>query len=240
MNPDSLAGEPGRQSNDNHRHHPTRPRPNFASHRGLAHASSSVHAPAPRGCNEDPSTFPSERDVLAAYHQCEHLRQSEIDLLLTLGVLISAFASPFALAASEVTFHANGLYDFTRDGWRDGEVRRAIIIPALGADGLRDLVAWQPEADLFAPWIGRSFALGEEQIFWPRLDGAPLRVSRNPLGWLRAERSALVILRPEVAWSRLLGVPLLAEDEQHAAELDRSLKSPLEPQIYWDRGGANE
>lgn len=92
-----------------------------------------------------------------------------------------------------------------------------------------DLVAWDPETP-------REWALRTGQADWlgcvpPQyVDPGRVRVWRSILNWFRANSAGLVVLNrePGVAYSLLMqfhgGID--AEDDDHAAELDRILKRP--------------
>jgi len=120
-------------------------------------------------------------------------------------------------------------FEFTRHV-DDESSSSAYIIGVLGFGGLIDLAAWEPASFHIASWLGRAFAISEQQIEAPHLE--PLPVWRSPLEWLRAGRRGIVILRPEIAWLRLADVPILAENVEHGVELRRLLTSPFRPQIF--------
>jgi hypothetical protein len=91
-----------------------------------------------------------------------------------------------------------------------------------------DIVAWAPARNRLGSWLGRAWALGQEQTFRPRLDpDGALPVWRDPLGWLRAGRRGLVLIDLIRAADELsFAGPLLAEDLDHAIELRDALSRP--------------
>jgi hypothetical protein len=107
------------------------------------------------------------------------------------------------------------------------EGRDAFILPIEGPTGINDLIAFDPETGLLATWLGRAFAINEASIWEPNLDGDPLPVWRDPIGWLKANRQGIVLLKPEQAYSYLDHLPgVIAEDVQHGEELERLLWTP--------------
>jgi hypothetical protein len=167
-----------------------------------------------------------EEKVRLAHLAGRTLRQREIDRFRALGVDIMTLALPWPVLGDRVIFHEGESFDFARDA-NDGEIVSAFTLGVLGIGGLVDLVAWEPAGGRTALWLRRGFALGEQQIFRHQLDNEPLPVWRSPLGWLRAARMGLVILRPEVAHIWLAEVPsILAEDADHVSGLERLLRPP--------------
>jgi hypothetical protein len=98
-----------------------------------------------------------------------------------------------------------GLFEFGRYA-EDMNAQNAFIIEVRGIDGLIDLSAWDPHSNQCALRLGRGFARGESQIWWPSLSGEPVRIWQTLLNWLRAYRSGLVILNPRaVYWYKATG-----------------------------------
>lgn len=93
---------------------------------------------------------------------------------------------------------------------------------------LVDLVAWHPRhPSAWALRAGAAEWLGcvEPQYMHP----APVSVRRSPLAWLRAGCEGLVILSddPPDVYRVLSGLgSIVAEDQQHAAELRRMVRRP--------------
>jgi hypothetical protein len=87
-----------------------------------------------------------------------------------------------------------------------------------------DIVAWKPSTGRIGSWLGYAWGLGEGTIYKPRLESEALPVWRSPLGWLRAGRRGVVLLKPQLAAPFLRDAePLLAEDVEHGTELEKQL-----------------
>jgi len=104
---------------------------------------------------------------------------------------------------------------------------------------LIDLIAFSPAyPNQWALRVGNATWLGaiEPQFLMPE----PVPVWRNPLGWLRNDWRGLVLLsRDRAEQYRVLTVcdSIVAEDEQHAAELRGVLEHPwLAPAVFVHRG----
>lgn len=163
-----------------------------------------------------------EADVRAAHLSGRSLKQREIDCFNSLGVSALALAAPWPVLADRVVITGQ-YFDFARDVGDEGS-KMAFTIGVLGIGGLTDIVAWDPQTDRMASWLGRGFALGEKQIFDPYLNDEWLQVWRSPLNWLHASRAGVVILRPEHACFMLAHLPsIIAEDEPHRVELEHLL-----------------
>ena len=53
------------------------------------------------------------------------------------------------------------------------------------------------------------------------------RSGRDPVGWLKAKRKGIVLLKPQQAYSYLDHLPgVIAEDVQHGEELEKLLWTP--------------
>ncbi len=123
------------------------------------------------------------------------------------------------------------------DGWfdpdPDGAGHVAILVCTFPADPV-DVAVWQPRSTRLGSYMGRAFALGEDQIENPATyfaDGG-LAVHRTPLDWLRAGRQGICIIRHARAHIRLRHVPkLIAADVAHGREL-RRLLTPKLPEIF--------
>jgi len=219
-NPDSLAGGPGRVQNQLHRH----------STRALtADPQNAHHGPLESRC-EAASTFLTERDIRAEHSKGRSLSQDDLDRFQSLGVDALSLGSPWHILVDRVVFDGSGTFHFSRDAGDDrAEHVFTIAVIGLGV-GIVDICAWHREADRFALWLGAGYALGQTQVELPHLE--PLPIWRSPLAWLRAGRRGIVILRPEIAWSRLIDVPVLAETIDHGRELKRLLAPPFKSKIF--------
>lgn len=115
-------------------------------------------------------------------------------------------------------------FDFSAEGVE------AVIVACRDAwEEVTDLVAFQIERPArVRRFEGRAVFLGEHVVSNPAtyVAGQPLRVFRDPIGWLKAGGYGAVILDRSVIWRRLLDVPAIAgEDEEHAKEL-AALRTP--------------
>ena len=161
------------------------------------------------------------------YWNARSLWQSDLDHFTALGI------SGLDLATPDMVFKAGIILEDCGDTFvfehatDTDEGRDAYILPVEGASGIHDLVAFDPEIGLLATWLGRAFAINEASAWEPNLDRDPLPVWRDPIGWLKAKRQGIVLLRPEQAYSRLDHLPgVIAEDVQHGEELERLLWTP--------------
>jgi hypothetical protein len=159
------------------------------------------------------------RMIRLAHLHGRNLQQRAIDRFAELGVPALNLGSPWPVLVDKVVF--NGEYfSFADDVGLAGELVFTFVV--LSNAGMIDIAAWQPETKRLAVWCGEGFALGERQIQHPNPMAGGLHVFRSPIGWLRAGRCGIVVLRPRFARSVLADVPVLvAEDEQHRKELQQ-------------------
>ena len=169
-------------------------------------------------------SWPSEDEIRAELLWARYPRQREIDRFVELGVKASALYVSGPVVVDQVVFQDNGLFEFGRYA-ADKNKQNAFILEVRGIDGPIDLAAWDPDGDRCALWLGRGFALGEDQIWFPVLSGTPLPIWRSPLGWLRAGRTGLVIIRSTATPFYLRDVVAVsAEDSKHLSEIQEMLK----------------
>ena len=126
------------------------------------------------------------------------------------------------------------------DGWFEadasGQACFAILVEDLA--GAIDIAFWDPRSGRTATLLNYGFALGEEQIDNPGVCafGGALKVWRTPLEWFQAGRGGIVILKPVMAWYRLLHVDRIeACDHQHATHLRNLLRPPRGPEVHTPR-----
>lgn len=112
----------------------------------------------------------------------------------------------------------------------DPEGVEVVVLACLSEwEEVDDLIAFRPgDPGKVRSYDGRAVFLGEHVVANPATYAfqQPLRVFRDPLGWLKAGGQGAVILDKSRVWRRLLDVPAIAaEDELHAKEL-ASLRKP--------------
>lgn len=160
-----------------------------------------------------------QQAIRLAHLHGRNLKQREIDRFLSCGVRAINLGSPWPVLADRVLFDGE-FFSFADDVGAPGELAFTIVVVSI--NGSIDIAAWQPETKRLAVWCGEGFALGERQIRHPNPLVQGLHVFRDPIGWLRAGRCGIVILRPQFARALLADVPVLvAEDEQHREELQQ-------------------
>lgn len=121
----------------------------------------------------------------------EGLKQGQLDHLIGADITINTLIHPTPVLATRGTRAHDGRFDYDRRADPDW----------LAFEEEGDFVFWRPADGAVATAYGRSFALGEENIYNPgtyALDGW-LEVFPTPLGWLQANRRGIVI----VDWSRI-------------------------------------
>ncbi len=161
------------------------------------------------------------------YWNARPLWQSDLDHFATLGINALDLATANMVLKAGIILEDGGDTFVFEHATDTDEGRDAFILPVEGASGIVDLVAFDPEIGLLATWLGRAFAINETSIWEPNLDGDPLPVWRDAIGWLKSKRQGIVLLRPEQAYSYLDHLPgVIAEDVQHGEELERLLWTP--------------
>jgi len=146
-----------------------------------------------------------------------------LDWLTGQGVTILAMTWPWSIAAARVRFVGRGRYAPHLLG------DLAILLPVFDRHGAVDLCAWVPRTGQIGTRLGVGSILGGDLIGRDTGDGVtvpPLRVFTSPLEWLRAHRRGVVILDPIGAAIDLAGIVIEALDNNHAAELSRTLRVP--------------
>jgi len=161
------------------------------------------------------------------YWSGRSLWRSDLDYFAALGISGLDLATPDMVLKAGIIPEDDGDTFIFEHATDTDEGRDAFILPVEGAFGIHDLVAFDPEIGLLATWLGRAFAINEASIWEPNLDRDPLPVWRDPIGWLKAKRQGIVLLRPEQAYSYLDHLPgVIAEDLQHGEDLERLLWTP--------------
>lgn len=164
-------------------------------------------------------------DITGLYEDPDEVsppNQQALGWLHRQGISPQAAGSPWALHVCRAIFDGCGGYqpivlgDF------------AWALPVTDDREIVDIVAWAPSSGEIGSRLGIGCSLGEGEIGQDGFGttGLPLRVWRNPLGWLLAERQGIVIVDVELAAHRLAGLGLQAEDWMHADELRRVLCVP--------------
>jgi hypothetical protein len=158
-----------------------------------------------------------QRMIRLAHLHGRNLRQREIDRFRDYGVRAIDLGSPWPVLTDRLVFDGE-FFSFADDVGMSGVLAFTMVI--ISNAGMIDIAAWHPQTNRLALWFGKGFALGERQIHHPNLLVHGLHVFRTPIGWLRAGRCGIVIVRSSLARAILGDVPLLiAEDELHRTEL---------------------
>jgi hypothetical protein len=171
---------------------------------------------------------PSVSDLCKTeYWNARSLWQSDLDYFAAEGIRGLDLANPDMVLKAGIILEDDGDTFIFEPHTDTDEGRDAFVLPVEGATGITDLIAFDPETGLLATWLGRAFAINEASIWAPNLDRDPLPVWRDPIGWLKAKRQGIVLLKPEQAYSYLDHLPgVIAEDVQHGEELERLLWTP--------------
>jgi len=172
-------------------------------------------------------------DVLDFYDDLPVIRQNTIDQLIAKGVpaLSMGNASPAGDVLKEMRGHCHS------DGYFDeaegGELHIAILVYNQLCAPV-DVACWHPRFGVVTTHCGRAFALGAEQIGNPGsfVFGQGVLVHSSVLGWLKAGRTGVYILRPKLAFDELRDLPAItAENRQHGLELKALLRPQRLPKI---------
>ncbi len=148
--------------------------------------------------------------------------------ITSLGVRPEVFLQPVALRSGYIAWIDGETFAFEQHLVVDLTVERAVLILVDSGGDPVDIAAWQPSSGRLGTWCRRAWALGQDSIYAPRVNqhGA-LPVWRNPLHWLQAGRSGVVLIQPRLAAAFLCDTgPLLAEDVEHGRELKEQLARP--------------
>jgi hypothetical protein len=156
-----------------------------------------------------------------------NLTPRDVALFERNGVAANVLAGPVPVRSGYVHFDAAG-FEFDHHTNKEAGVRAYLFLITDHQGVARDVIAWAPKQKHLATWLGRAWALGEEQTFAPRIsEHQALPVWRSPINWLRAGRKGVCLVRPEAAVHYLCdAAPLLAEDAAHGAELKQLLTRP--------------
>ncbi len=163
--------------------------------------------------------------VAGVFTSLPQLTRYEVDRLDRMGVPMSVLIGPPPLKAGYVVFGRNG-FEFEQHCPLSVEGMRALIFLILNHQGKAcDMVAWCSRTGQLASWLGRTWAIGEDTIYGPRLsDHGALPIWRDPLRLLQANGEGIVLVRPRAAVHYLADAePLLAEDPWHGEELEQIL-----------------
>jgi hypothetical protein len=162
------------------------------------------------------------------FNASNNLRPREVVELESMGILADALAGPVPVRSGYIVFDELG-FEFEQHHHHGEEGVRAFLFLVTDGEGVaRDVVAWSPFLNKLTTWLNRAWALGEEAVYRPRLSPqGGLPVWRSPVGWLKARRKGLCLVRPKAAAHYLDDAgPLLAEDAAHGAELKQLLTRP--------------
>jgi hypothetical protein len=162
------------------------------------------------------------------FNASNNLRPRDVADLECMGIPADALAGPVPVRSGYVVFDELG-FEFEQHHRYGTEGVRAFLFLVTDGQGVaRDVVAWSPSLNRLTTWLNRAWALGEEAVYRPRLSPqGELPVWRSPVGWLKARRKGLCLVRPKAAAYYLDDAgPLLAEDTAHGAELKQLLTRP--------------
>jgi hypothetical protein len=156
-----------------------------------------------------------------------NLLPRDVEAFVQSGVAAETLAVPVPVRAGYVVFDALG-FEFDHHTNTEAGVRAYLFLITDHQSVARDVIAWAPKQKCLATWLGRAWALGEEQAFTPRMsEHQALPVWRSPINWLQAGRKGVCLVRPKAAIHYLCDAgPLLAEDAIHGAELKQLLTRP--------------
>lgn len=146
--------------------------------------------------------------------------ERECRWLVNQGVDPDSLTTPWPIRAAKVRWLSTMTFDFDAAG------ERALVFPEA-----QDLIAWQPRTGKLASWHGCTFCLGDvDDIFNPGTffaEGA-LRIHADPLHWLRANRTGIVILRTDLTYAYLRHCPrLVFADQRHAERVWNWIQPPM-------------
>ena len=131
--------------------------------------------------------------------------------------------SPWPIGASRVKFDGP---TFTIDS--EGE--RALTFRCANCGEVYDLAAWAPRTGKIGTMFGAAFCLGDlDDVYNPGTYamGGALKVHRDPLAWLRADRAGIVIVRSELVSMYLRNLQrLVVADEAYKRQMRAWLQPP--------------
>ena len=170
----------------------------------------------------------SWRQIAGTFLAHPSLTPRERARLIEAGLPASSLEHPIPILAGWIV--GVGPTSFEFDQHLAGEPgTRALLFLVTERDGTAlDIAAWDLETGQLSTWLDRAFALGQDQLYLPRLsEHEALVVWRSPLDWLRQGRRGIVLLRPHAAAYALDDAgPLMAEDVEHGLELRKLLTRP--------------
>ena len=165
------------------------------------------------------------------FHETACPAQKDLEWLWREGVPLSGLTYPDPIRKGHVSLVGSALFELAASC--DESVPAILLLARDVMGDPQDIVAWSPRRRFRRSLYGRAKMLGESELLQPRLAvGGCLRVSREPLDWLRANRRGVVLLDGVCSVPILRDAgPLMAEDEDHRREIDGLLASPL-PTIH--------
>src|SRR5262249_46522092 len=132
--------------------------------------------------------------------------------------------TPCSIGFARVTIQVTGRYVPTC-----GTGDFAFIFACIGLEGVIDLAAWLPRTGQVATRLGIAGLIGEREAETAQYDlnARPVRVWRDPIGWLRAGRRGVVVANEFAAAHVLSGLNVFPEDY----ELGRALLAMRVPGV---------
>jgi hypothetical protein len=170
-------------------------------------------------------------DVVETFQGSDCPIQKDLDWLSSMGVTVRALTEPDPFRRAIVKPVGPAWFDFVVAGEEESVAAMLFLARDTMGDP-QDIIAWNPRVSFLRSHFGRARVLGEDEILRPHLehDGC-LRVWRDPIDWLLANRRGVVLLDGITSATVLAaGGPLMVEDQAHRREVLRLITSPL-PQV---------
>lgn len=167
--------------------------------------------------------------IQGTFYAHSNLCRRTRDELVHAGISPDALVTPSPVLMAHVVFCGAHSFEFEQHHAASETSTAVLLVLVHDPSGTAlDIVAFDPCTGRLATWLGRAWALGQGQIYAPRLsEHGALAVWRSPLEWLRQSRRGVVLIRPEGAAYHLDDAgPLMAEDVEHGLELRRVLTRP--------------
>jgi hypothetical protein len=171
-------------------------------------------------------------DLLDTFYASKRLEQRDLNWLRASSVTPRAMWDPDPMLRAAVRPVGPALFDIVHP--ETEQAKAAFLLLTRDAMGITsDIVAWNPRLPLLRSLYGRAKILGEDEVYKARLchDGC-LRIWRDPLDWLRADRRGVVLLHGITSAGCLAEIgPLMADDAAHRSDVLRLITRP-QPRVH--------